>query len=156
MAGYDQSLVLDWSAYTRVLVAQAKGPGPKRLSSAQVKRFEEATAADELYVCPPFRLEARYSARSPRHFAVIESQLRGFMVVDADADTWPLAVRAQEDLANASGISHRVKPVDLLVAAIAHQHRLGVLHYDKDYEALAEHTRLSFASRWIAPKGSVD
>jgi hypothetical protein len=40
----------------------------------------------------------------------------------------------------------RVPPVDLLVAAIADRHRLGILHYDRDYDLLAEKTDLDIES----------
>ncbi len=33
---------------------------------------------------------------------------------------------------------------------------LGVLHYDRDYDTIAEHTSLRFKSIWVAPKGSID
>ncbi len=62
---------------------------------------------------------------------------------------------AQAELASAPGISHRVKPVDLLIAATAAAAGLGVLHYDRDYDTIAEHTSLSFASVWVAPRGSI-
>jgi hypothetical protein len=31
-----------------------------------------------------------------------------------------------------------------------------VLHYDRAYDAIAEHTSLAFASVWVAPRGSID
>lgn len=66
------------------------------------------------------------------------------------------AVRAQAELAAKPGASHRVKPVDLLIAAIAAAERLAVLHYDADYDVIAEHTSLRFDSVWAAPRGSID
>jgi predicted nucleic acid-binding protein len=57
---------------------------------------------------------------------------------------------------HAPGVSHRVKPVDLLIAAVASSEGLGVLHYDGDYDTIAEHTSLRFASVWVAPQGSID
>ena len=50
---------------------------------------------------------------------------------------------------------HRLPPVDLLVAALADRHRLGVLHYDHDYDLIAERTDLEYESVWVAPRGSV-
>jgi predicted nucleic acid-binding protein len=44
------------------------------------------------------------------------------------------AVTAQAELAAVPGISYRVKPVDLLIAATAAEHNLGVLHHDHDYD----------------------
>ena len=52
-------------------------------------------------------------------------------------------------------VSHRVKPIDLLVAAVAEQHRAAVLHYDTDYELLAERTDLAFERVWAAERGTI-
>lgn len=156
LAGYGQPLALDWSAYTRVLLGQSHESPTGRLSAARLQRFAQAVTSDELFVCGPFRLEARYSARDAAAFEQIDSELDGFRQIRADVDTWILADQAQQALANSTRVSHRVKLADLLVAACAHQAGVGVLHYDKDYDALASHTALSFDSVWIAPRGSVD
>jgi predicted nucleic acid-binding protein len=51
---------------------------------------------------------------------------------------------------------HRLAPMDLLLAACAHHSGHGVLHYDRDYDVIAAHTSLEFASEWVAPAGSID
>jgi predicted nucleic acid-binding protein len=51
-------------------------------------------------------------------------------------------------------VSHRVKPIDLLVAGVADRHGAAVLHYDSDYELIAKHTDLSFESVWAFKRGS--
>ena len=50
---------------------------------------------------------------------------------------------------------HRRKPIDFLIAATAHQHGLGVLHYDRDYDHLVELTNLRFDSQWLASPGAL-
>jgi predicted nucleic acid-binding protein len=47
-----------------------------------------------------------------------------------------------------------VSIADALIAAAAQENGLGVLHYDRDYDRLAEVP--VFESRWIAPAGSLD
>ena len=42
---------------------------------------------------------------------------------------------------------------DLLIAAVAEQHRVTVLHYDADYDRIAEITGQPM--RWIVPRSSV-
>lgn len=42
-----------------------------------------------------------------------------------------------------------------MVAAIADVNGLGVLHYDGDYDLLAERTDLRFDSVWLAERGSL-
>jgi predicted nucleic acid-binding protein len=148
--------LLDWSAYTRVLLATSHPEGGRRLNAVQLNAFEEAVRVDRLHVCVPFRLEARYSARTTEDFLGLSEDLDGFRQATADAETWLLAERAQRDLAEDSAVSHRVKLADLLIAAIASQHDLGVLHYDADYDLISRHTTLDFESIWIAPAGSID
>ena len=43
---------------------------------------------------------------------------------------------------------------DLLVAAVAEQHRITVLHYDSDYDVISEFIDLQ--ARWVAPRGNLD
>jgi predicted nucleic acid-binding protein len=43
---------------------------------------------------------------------------------------------------------------DLLIAATAERHALTLLHYDGDYERIAELT--GQAVQWVAPRGTAD
>ena len=65
----------------------------------------------------------------------------------------PRGTYAQRQLARVG--HHRLPPVDLLVAATADRHRLGVLHYDRDYDLIAEKTDLDFDSVWLAAPGTI-
>jgi len=62
-------------------------------------------------------------------------------------------VDAQRELARVG--HHRLPPVDLLVAALADRHELGILHYDRDYDLIAERTDLRFESEWLVPRGTL-
>lgn len=146
--GYGGSVLLDNSAWARV--------GLSRLPTADRARFEHGVRADELVVCPPFALEALYSARGPQDYRQLAAELDGFRHVPANQRTWQIASEAQAALAADVAVSHRVKPIDLLLAAVADQHALGVLHYDHDYDTIHDHTPLTFRSVWIAPRGSLD
>jgi predicted nucleic acid-binding protein len=42
---------------------------------------------------------------------------------------------------------------DLLVAAVAERHALTLLHYDADFDTIAEITGQD--ARWVVPRGSV-
>jgi predicted nucleic acid-binding protein len=150
MAGYDKPLLMDWSAFGRWARAATLGTGNGRLSQADFERFTEAVAQDDLYVCPPFRLEVLYSAITAKDRAETAAALDSFPEAEAGEDTFALALDAQRALADAKSVSHRVKPIDLLLAAIAHRNGLGILHYDKDYDTLAKHSGLTIESVWIA------
>lgn len=109
-----------------------------------------------LWACPPTLLEMRYSARDEKGFEQLAKRLDALTFAPLTAEASARAVSAQAELAAAKGVSHRVKPVDLLIAAVAAVMGVGVLHYDRDYDTIAAHTSLTFSSVWVAPRGSID
>lgn len=148
MTGYNRALLLDNSAWATLLDGRLTGP-PR-------ETFEAALTAGQLWTCSPTLLKMRYSARDDgKGFTLTAGRLAALPHAPLTAATAAQALTAQAELAAAPGISHRVKPVDLLIASVAAAERLGVLHYDRDYDAIAQHTSLSFASVWVAPRGSI-
>ncbi len=107
----------------------------------------------EIAVCLPFILEAGYSARSAVDHRQMMSDFAELPTVTIDADVERLAQQAQRELAEIG--HHRLAPVDVMIAACAHKAEAGVLHYDGDYDILAEKTSLLFESEWLAPRGSL-
>jgi len=93
----------------------------------RAKTIAEWMERGELAVCLPFLLEAGYSARS-------------------GADRMALMARFAE---------LPTVTLDKEIAACAHRAEAGVLHYDGDYDVLAEHTSLMFESEWLAPAGAL-
>lgn len=148
MSGYGQPLLLDNSAWARAL--------DNRLSGAHREAFDGALVEGELWACPPTLLEMRYSARDASGFEQLAGRLDALTFAPLTAEASARALSAQSELAAAKGISHRVKPVDLLIAATAAAAGVGVLHYDRDYDTIAAHTSLTFNSVWVAPRGSID
>jgi predicted nucleic acid-binding protein len=119
--------------------------------------WAQALVARRVVGCDAFLIEALYSARSGEHLRRMRSALtEGMPQVRCDERTWKLALDAQERMADAAGLMHRRKPIDFLIAATAHQHGLGVLHYDHDYDLIAEHAGLRFDSVWAAAPGTLD
>ncbi len=98
----------------------------------------------------------RYVARDEQAFETLAERLDALAHAPLTAEAAAQALAAQKELAAAKGISHRVKPVDLLIAAVATAAGIGVLHYDRDYDTVAAHTSLAFDSVWVAPRGSID
>jgi predicted nucleic acid-binding protein len=148
LSGYGQPLLIDHSVWARATDG--------RLQGAARKRFDTALAAGELWTCPPSLLEMRYSARDGQSFALTAKRLGALEHAPLTTGASSAAVTAQAELAAAAGISHRVKPVDLLIAATAATAGIGVLHYDHDYDTIAAHTTLAFPSVWVAARGSMD
>ncbi len=148
LSGYGQPLLLDNSAWARALDRRFTGP--------HRERFDNALAAGELWTCPPTLLGMRYSARDEQGFQSLAKRLDALVHAPLTAGAATRALSAQTELAAAKGISHRVKPVDLLIAAVAASAGVGVLHYDRDYDTIATHTELAFTGVWVAPRGSID
>lgn len=103
--------------------------------------------------CLPFLLEVGYSARSAADHAITFRHLGRLRRVSIDAGVEDRALAAQQQLVHAA--HHRLRLPDLLIATLADHHDLGVLHYDKDFDVILEHTILSFESVWLAPRGTL-
>jgi len=102
----------------------------------------------------PFMLEAGYSARSAAGHDDLFDELGSLDFLPVSLEVERLALDAQARLARVG--HHRVAPVDLMIAALAHCHNVGVLHYDSDYDVILEKTDLDFSSEWLMPRGSLD
>ncbi len=115
-----------------------------------------ATArAGELVACPIITLELLYDARNRDEVERVAAALAALRQAPVTRSVTDAAIGAVRDLADAGADgNHRVPTADALVAAAAAERGFGVLHYDHDFDRLAE--VLSFASQWIAPAGSVD
>ena len=140
-----ERVLLDNSAWARL--------SSPALPQARAAEVADAVEAGRIAVCLPFLLEAGYSARNAADHDALLDELLALPQVSIDEDVERSAVEAQRRLARAG--HHRLPPVDLLVAAIADRHGLGVLHYDRDYDLIAAKTGLDFPSFWLAPAGEL-
>jgi predicted nucleic acid-binding protein len=147
VTAYGGPVLLDMSAWARVLL--------DRLSPDDQTRFEAGVRAGAVLACEPFLLEALYSARDGGDYACLASRLAALPRATSGPATLRLALETQAELAQTPSVSHRVKPVDLLLAAVAHDNALGVLHYDHDYDTIAQHSGLRVRSVWIAARGTL-
>lgn len=137
-------LLIDNSAWSLLL----SGAIPRPRLNAVVEMLD----SEEIATCLPFLLEAGYSARSaPDHEQSID-RLRTLPAVSIDTDIEATARKAQRELARIG--HHRLPPIDLMIAACAHEAGIGVLHYDRDYDRISELTSLRFESVWVTPAGS--
>lgn len=139
-------ILLDNSAWARLDSASLR-PGRRAEIAAMIEE-------GELAVCVPFLLEAGWSARSGAHHEALLGDLLALPLLPIDSDVEQAALAAQRELAR-QGHHRSASPSDLLIAACAHANRAGVLHYDRDYDILAELTVLSFDSRWLAQAGTL-
>jgi predicted nucleic acid-binding protein len=132
--------LMDMSAWARL--------GNPRLSQARSDEIADAMLAGRIHACAPFLLELGMTAVNQRDFASIMSMARAAMpYVALSDDIAQTAFAMHEHLARSS--HHRVKPVDLVLAATAARHDLTVLHVDKHYDIIAKRGGVPFAHEWL-------
>jgi predicted nucleic acid-binding protein len=108
--------------------------------------------AREAHVCAITSLEIGFSARNAQEFDVLIAQLREFEQVDVSPGDFDSALLTQRSLAERG---HRGRKIpDLLIAAIAQRHGLTVLHYDRDFDLIAECT--GQPTEWVVGRGEID
>jgi predicted nucleic acid-binding protein len=106
----------------------------------------------ELSTCAVVDLELLYSAEGPADYRAAAEALQGLPRATVDEECVQRALEVQAMLAARS--QHRgVSVPDLIVAACAERAGLTVLHYDSDFERIAEVT--AQPTQWVVPRGSV-
>jgi predicted nucleic acid-binding protein len=138
-------LLLDNSAWVRL--------GDASLPERRAEEIAVALEDGRVAVCLPFLLEAGYSARNAADHDELIEELLALPLISIDERIERRAIDAQRQLAHAG--HHRLPPVDLILAATADRHGLGVLHYDGDFDVLRSKTDLDFESAWLAPRGEL-
>jgi predicted nucleic acid-binding protein len=107
--------------------------------------------AGRLHLCAVTIAELLYSSRSADEMAADQEDLSmlGVLHIDADVEervTWIMRLLASRGQHRAPSIA------DLFVSAVALTNDATVLHYDKDFELIADVTPLRH--EWIVPRGS--
>lgn len=111
-------------------------------------RLAQLIRRGRLGVCTMTALEALYSARNRDDYRVTLDQLRRLPWHElADARS---AVALQHRLAERGW--HRTSLPDVTITAVAAEHGLTVLHYDSDYERLAEVAGIDH--EWVIERGT--
>jgi predicted nucleic acid-binding protein len=125
----------------------------RRDTRPEVRRvIEPLLLSGAIATCGIVDLELLYSASSPAIYASLATSLRALPRVGITEAIIDRALEVQASLAKRS--QHRAVPLpDLIVAACAESAGLTVLHYDMDYDRIAEIT--GQPTQWILPRGSV-
>ena len=108
---------------------------------------------DRLRLSPLIRIEILLSARGGGEFDQLAERLDTIRTAPLSATVVRAAESAMRALAHRSAGAQRVPIVDYLVAAAAQELGAAVIHYDHDYDTLAE--VLEFESIWLAPTGTL-
>ncbi len=137
--------LIDLSAWARSGHADTRG------------RWAALLQDDQLLCHPVFGVELLHNAINPADYRGLREDLdKGFEWVWPDGETAKVAVGMQQRMATSMPTGQRVKTADLLIAALAVQHGVGVLHYDSDYDHIRDRGGESFESEWLAPRGSLE
>jgi predicted nucleic acid-binding protein len=114
------------------------------------QRLHDLRETRQLAVCVVSTAEVLYSARNADELARMRLDLSSLAYLHMT----PAAEQHLVDVMAALALhgQHRTSIPDLMLAAIAHTHSAVVLHYDSDYERIAEVT--GQPHEWILPRGT--
>lgn len=132
-------------ADTSVYVLQGRHP-------AVHARFTALLTEGRLAACQMTALEYLNNAADPKGYEVLWAALRGHRWIDTTAAAMERALQVHRMLAARSQHRHFRLP-DLIIAATAEAAGATVLHYDTDYDKIAEVTGQPV--EWVAERGSL-
>lgn len=115
--------------------------------------FAPLATAGQIGICPPVAFELGYNAQRGRDHAALTEELQLYPPIDVTAADHRRGLEVQALLAR-RGQHRALSLVDALVAAAAEARDLTVLHYDSDFELVAEVT--GQPHEWIVERGTAD
>ena len=111
--------------------------------TAIVKYLLERAEEGSLVTTGMVRLEVALGAESWSHLLELQERFSRFRAYEPTSDTWDEAARLHMRMRK-KGFD--LKAPDLLIAAVALENGLTVLHADRDFEHLAKHEGLKTKS----------
>ena len=115
------------------------------------KRLAPLYPSSQVVTCPLIDLELLFSVRNDSEHAQLRQELESIQSFPIDEAVTERAIQVQGLLA-ATG-QHRLPIIDLLIAAVAETNGLALLHYDKDFDIIAQATGQH--SEWVVPRGTL-
>jgi hypothetical protein len=112
--------------------------------------------AGRIAICDQIKFELLHSAPSASEFAQLREDLDRLPQIPITVSQWSRALQVYELIGRTHPRSnhHRsVKQADLLIAATAEAAGVAVVHYDRDFDQIAQIT--GQPARWVVPRGSV-
>jgi predicted nucleic acid-binding protein len=116
------------------------------------ERFASLLTEGRLAACQMTALEYLNNAPDPTAYEVLWGALHAQRWIDVTTAVMDRALAVHRELAAKSQHRHFRLP-DLIIAATAEEHGATVLHYDADYDRIAEVTGQPV--EWVAAKGSL-
>lgn len=115
-------------------------------------RLEPIIEAGEAATCAIIDLEVLYSTRNAReHSRARRRRALAYRHVPLSDATFQRAIEVQGVLAERG--QHRIPIPDLIIAAAAEQAGMVLLHYDADFDRIADVT--GQAMEWVVPRGAM-
>jgi predicted nucleic acid-binding protein len=115
-------------------------------------RFEQLLMAGSLAACQVTALEYLNNAPDPKGYTALWDALHSQRWIDLTTAAMDRALEVHRKLSLKSQHRHFRLP-DLMIAATAELSGATVLHYDADYDRIAEIT--GQPTEWVAEKGSL-
>ena len=116
--------------------------------------FDGHVRAGRIATCDMVRLELLWTSRDHADFVEMREKLNALRAAPMGDRVWRRAMDVFEAFAELGPLHHRqVGVADLLIAAAAELAELTVLHYDRDFELIAEVTGQPV--RALAPLGTL-
>jgi predicted nucleic acid-binding protein len=116
--------------------------------------FGSRLVAGEFLTCDIVKLELLADARNGEELDLRRYDLDVLTDCPIGEVEFRRALDVYRELAHQSGAHQRgVKHADLLIAAAAESAGIAGLHYDQDFDRIAEVTEQ--VSEWLAPRGSL-
>lgn len=123
-----------------------------RLKNEEVMaKVRAITLNGEIARCSITDLEYLFSARNEEEWEGASHLLSRFFNIEIQPEHFVRAVQVQRILAQKSQRGRKIP--DLIIAAVAEQLDLTVLHYDIDFDQIADVT--GQRSEWIIPAGRI-
>ena len=141
------TFLADTSAW---LLAKRRDAPPELRAS-----FVDLLSSDGIAICGPVQWELLHSSNNAAEYEIRRTELTSLAQVPfANAD-WERALDIGHALAKLGGSLHRAPSMpDVMIAVAAERAGLTVLHYDTDFDRIAEIT--GQRSEWVLPAGSID
>ena len=108
-------------------------------------RLNELLAGREIYLTRFQQLELLQGCRNEKEWGKLSLYLEGQDYLETQTDTWQAAARIYYDLRK-KGVTIR-SPIDCCIAQIAMEHKILLIHDDRDFTAIAGHFPLQ-QKRW--------
>jgi predicted nucleic acid-binding protein len=121
-------------------------------STEVAARLDPLVIAGLVATCALVDLQLLYSTPGQAEYTRLAAIRRAsFALLPTEDADLRRAAQTQATLAERG--QHRIAWPDLVIAAVAERHRVALLHYDADYDLIADITGQD--TEWVVPKGSL-